>query len=146
MIFIMSSTTILSIATKYISDLKKMKSLANKGYRFYNYKVVKNKKELIYDFIPFVNIIKLIEYLNKSKINLNLSDEEMLIKNIIPMSIEEKEYYNNNHSFLSAFNINKNNEIEANGVLIFMKDDIENIVYYSKRDDFNIIISTKGPI
>lgn len=144
MIFIMSSTTILSIATKYISDLKKIKSLADRGYRFYNYKLVKNKKILIYDFIPFVNLIKLTDYLKKNKIDFSLNDEEMLNYDIIPMSMSEKKDYN--HSFLSALNINRNNEIEPNSVLIFMKDDIENIIYYNKRDDVNIIISTNGPI
>lgn len=77
----------------------------------------------------------------------NISNDQLLkAKNIIPFTKEEKEFYKKNSSVGNAIKLNVNNYAEPNMILLYMEDNLENIIYFTVEEKQKIIISTKGPV
>lgn len=144
-ILIYSSTVICSMTLELINKIAMVKKLANLGYKFDNLKIF-STKYILY-LIPIMNLIIPIKNIFNFKNLKNIPPKKLYIKKgIIPMTKLEKEIYLNKSSLLNALSLNFKNQAKADMILIYMKDEIENIIYFTKEHELNIIISTKGPV
>lgn len=145
-ILIYSGTVILSTTLQIISKLFLLKKLANTGYKFDDFKLFFTKTNLLL-FIPIVNfslfLNNIIQYLEIQ----NFSAKQLFLeKGIVPLTKEEKQFYNFSFGLLNSLKLNLQNLAKPNMILIYTNDNCENIIYFTIERNINIIIYAKGPI
>ena len=139
---------IFSVTVDVTSKLRSIKILANKGYKYDNIKLFsfKNNLSFIIDFIPVVNLIK--SFNDTSNVNRleKSSDEILKFKNVNPLTFEEKKLYKKNQNLITALYINTEKQLKPNMILIYMDKNKENIIYFLRENDVDIITSSIGPV
>lgn len=148
-IIIYIGTVIFSFIIEAINGIKTLDGLAKRGYKFDNLKLLSFDRilYLLFVFVPFINLIVTIKNISDTNQLKKLSPKQLFYKkNIIPFTKGEMDLYKNNSSILNIINLNINNHAKPNMVLSYMKDGLENMIYFTNENDINIIISTSGPI
>lgn len=139
-------TVIFSTTLQIISKLFLLKKLANTGYKFDDFKLFFTKTNLLL-FIPIVNfslfLNNIIQYLEIQ----NSSARQLFSeKGIVPLTEEEKQVCNFKFGLLNSLKLNLHNLAKPNMILIYTKDNCENIIYFTIERNIKIIIYAKGPI
>lgn len=141
-------SVILSVTIDVTNKLRTIKILANKGYKCSNIELFNSKNNLLFiiDFIPVVNLVKsFIETNNVNKIEKS-EDEIFKFKNIDPLTVEERKLYKQNKNLITALYINIEKKILPNMILVYMEEKKENIIYFLREDNIDIITSSTGPV
>jgi len=136
----LSSTIVVSIASKKIHKLNFINDLIKKDYKLDNYNY---DKSIIY-IIPIINLGYLIKNIKKY----NMHNLEFLKKNIliVPLTENEKNIYNEYPSITTAININLFKKKKSNMIVMDLEDGDENTLYVTNDNDNYIINDSKGPI
>lgn len=139
-------TILLTLLIEIVTELTLLKDLADENYKLKGVKLFQflnifdMKMSWFYLLVPFVNLWIALE--RKKEADSKSFDEEY----ILPFSLEEKKLYQNYPNLLMALKINVHFKLEADMMLIYFKDGMENQVLFTEIDGGLRILSTKGPI
>ncbi len=142
---IYTTTIIISIGIRMLSNLIVLKKVTLLGYKFIFFDKIL-KKHLIKYAISFIPIINIFMALKEIANILFLND--FIKSNFLLMVLNEmdKHCIDLNNSFFNIIKINLKNKIYPDNLFIFFENGLENVIYYTIQNEKIIITSSKGPI